>query len=118
HMYDGRRHWYGFYVGPVFYWSLYENNLWWYYDSVYGRYNYWSDGYWWYRNPLAPGAAYVYYNNFYYYYQSTPGGVILQPQQPAPGANLPAPPVNQQLIYSLDGTRVVQIAGAQRDAVV
>jgi hypothetical protein len=61
---DGE-HWYGFYLGPSYYWTQYRGGRWWWYDPGAQRYAYYGSGYWWSQNPDQPQALYVYQNNAY-----------------------------------------------------
>ncbi|NNN04878.1 MAG: hypothetical protein HKL90_03160 [Elusimicrobia bacterium] len=123
HWYDGRRHWYGFYNGPQFYWTRYDDNRWWWYDQGADRWLYWHDNYWWWNNPNAPQTPYVVIGDSYYPYDETL-------QQPAASAD--AEPTdssdaiaaadsngggaNEQAVVSPDSTREVQIYGERREA--
>lgn len=120
HYYDAwGAHWYGFYLGPRFYWTRRWVDRWWWYDPVGVRWVYWHDGYWWWQDPLAPGSLYVYMNGNYVPYgplQSYAGGpAVTVPLTPAPPAQAPAP-AQAQVYYSPDGTRVAQIVGDDHGA--
>jgi hypothetical protein len=95
HSYSGGAHWYGFYVGPNYYWSQHHANRWWWYDPIAQRYLYFNGGYWWWQNPSQPGALYVYQSGAYVPYavaaaaaQAAPVGVAVN----AKPAASPAPP--------------------------
>ncbi len=74
HYYSGGAHWYGFYVGPNYYWSRYHEGRWWWYDPGAQRYVYYNDGAWWWQNPAQPQTVYVYQNNAYVQYAPAPAG--------------------------------------------
>jgi len=65
HYYTGGAHWYGFYVGPDFYWTRYHDSRWWWYDPVYRRWVYYGDGSWWWQDPAQPQAVFVYSGGSY-----------------------------------------------------
>jgi hypothetical protein len=71
--------------------------------------------YWW----LGPdGLMYLYVNGWYYRYAYGDSGVVVTPD-PTPPVDVPpsAPtPADQTTVYSLDGTRSIQITGDNRDA--
>jgi hypothetical protein len=79
HMYDGHIHWYGFYNGPRFYWTRYEDNRWWWFDQAAGRWLYWYDNYWWWHNPANPAIPYVVINDSYYPYSDIEANPQLAP---------------------------------------
>ncbi|MBI3563998.1 MAG: hypothetical protein HY079_02240 [Elusimicrobia bacterium] len=100
HYYDGRRHWYGFYAGPAFYWTRYYDDRWWWWDARFGRWVYWWDGYWWWRGP--GGAVYVYIDDSYYPYGWSAAAVYSgPPPSAAEGASYVSP----------DGRRLVEVVG-------
>jgi hypothetical protein len=124
HWYDGKVHWYGFYNGPRFYWSRYEDNRWWWFDQTASRWLYWHDGYWWWNDPANPATMDVVVNDNYYPYAE----VAAEPSL-APGA---APDDSSSAMAAVeasgkgvhgnfskaspDGTREVQVYGARREA--
>ena len=115
-------HWWGFYVGSTYFWTRYHDDRYWWYDPYWHRWDYMNDGQWWYQDDF--GNLYVYNNGFYYRYGSSDSGVIMTPdptppvEVPPTDPDQPAPtaPVNQSSVYSLDGTRSIQITGDNRDA--
>jgi len=124
HWYDGKVHWYGFYNGPRFYWTRYEDNRWWWFDQTAGRWLYWHDNYWWWNDPANPSSAYVVVNDSYYPYAE----VAAEPQM-APGAAPADSPSAMAAVeasgkgvhgnfskQSPDGTREVQVYGDRREA--
>jgi len=112
HYFDGRAHWYGFYRGPRFYWTRYWTGFWWWYDPIYFRWVYWWNGYWWWPGP--GGVVYAYVDNNYYPYQE--GSVIVKsPEVGQPPAQAPSAAAGQSW-KSPDGSRMVQVAGAQGEA--
>jgi hypothetical protein len=115
-------HWWGFYVGSVYFWTRYHDDRYWWYDPYWHRWDYMEAGQWWYQDEF--GNIYVYNNGFYYRYGSSDSGVIMTPdptppvEVPPADPDVPAPtvPDNQASVYSLDGTRSVQVTGDNRDA--
>jgi hypothetical protein len=109
-------HWWGFYVGEVYFWTRYYNDNYWWFDPYWHRWVYMRDGQWWWTGP--DGWVYVYNGGVYYHYQPADGGVIMTPD-PTPPVDVPPgdpAPANQTSVYSLDGTRSIQITGEGKDA--
>ena len=111
-------HWWGFYVADMYFWTRYYNDNYWWYDPYWHRWVYMHEGQWWWTGPN--GWNYVYNNGSYYHYDTGNGGVIMTPD-PTPPVDVPpgdptTTPVNQTSVYSLDGTRSVQITGDGKDA--
>ena len=111
-------HWWGFYVGSAYFWTRYYDDNYWWYDPYWHRWVYMHEGQWWWTGPN--GWNYVYNNGGYYHYDNGDGGVIMTPD-PTPPVDVPpgdptTTPVDQVSVYSLDGTRSVQITGADKDA--
>lgn len=107
HYYDGHVHWYGWYGGSRFYWARPWGGFWWWYDPVFGRWSYWYDGHWWWGGP--GGALYIYVNDDYYPY--TPrAGTYERRADAATGAG--------EAWTSPDGRRVVEVTGADAQAVL
>ncbi|MDE2290922.1 MAG: hypothetical protein KGL53_02470 [Elusimicrobia bacterium] len=101
HHYDSYgRHWFGFYVGSVFFWTLYRDGRFWWEDGELHRSLYFRDGSWWWQDPA--GGTYIYRGGTYYSYLPIPGGYEA------------VSPDGTALYYSADGTRMVQVAGADR----
>lgn len=106
--------WYGFYQGPSFYWTRHHAGRWWWYDTRFARWVFWSQGFWWWPSPI--GYLYVYTDNNYYPYQDTEGGVtVMQPEIQQPPAEIPTEEVHNSF-QSPDGRRLVQIAGSNNEA--
>jgi hypothetical protein len=64
-------------------------------------------------------VVYLYTDSGYYQYDNTDAGVVMTPDPTTPVVAPPDPtpaPVNQTTVYSQDGTRSVQVNGANRDA--
>lgn len=127
HHWDGREvchhydpygyHWWGFYVGPVYFWTRYWDDNYWWYDPYWHRWVYLHDSRWWWRDPYNTEVVYVYTDNGYYRYDDAPGGggVVMNPDPTPPVVMPPDPeptPVAQQpIVYtSADGTRIVTIS--------
>lgn len=115
-------HWYGWYIGDVYFWTRYWNDTYWYYDPYWGRWVYMRHGRWWYQDPVRVEVVYIYTpeTNRYYRYDDAPsgGGAVLTPDPTPPVAQ---PPVQQpedarKIFYSADGRRSVQLFGAANDA--
>ncbi len=95
-------HWYGWYMGPTYFWTRYYRDNWWWYDGIYDRWCYWHAGGWWWQDPFHVNIIYVYHNNNY-----TP--VDNQPYSTSNDSS--------QVVYqSNDGTRKVKVMGDSRDA--
>jgi len=113
-------HWWGFYVGNSYFWTRYHDGRHWWYDPYYQRWTYLHDGRWWWQDPVTPTVVYVIINNNYYRYQDNAGTIVTRPDttQPvvAPPAEPSVPSTDQETMYSLDGTRSIQILGAAKEA--
>ena len=139
HEHDGNRychhydqwgyHWYGWYMGDVYFWTRYWNDMYWYYDPYYGRWVYMRNGRWWYQDPARVEIVYIYTpeTNTYYQYDNAPGGgAVLTPDPTVPTTTpppaeptqpgQPAPEAPAKIYYSGDGRRSVQVFGASNDA--
>jgi hypothetical protein len=138
HDFDGNRfchhydqwgfHWYGWYIGDVYFWTRYWNDSYWYYDPYYGRWVYMRNGRWWYQDPVHTEVVYLYTpeSNSYYQYDNAPGGgAVLTPDQTAPITTPPSDPAQpgdpaqsapSKIFYSGDARRSVQVFGATNDA--
>ncbi|MFI5351140.1 MAG: hypothetical protein ACHQ2Z_16470, partial [Elusimicrobiota bacterium] len=108
-------HWWGFYVGDIYFWTRYYNDAYWWYEPYWHRWAYMHDGQWWWNAP--DGTLYVYINGSWYRYNGGDGGVVVTPDPTTPvdvppGDQTPAPAAT----YSLDGTRSIQITGDAKDA--
>jgi hypothetical protein len=57
--------WFGWYIGPDFFWTQYYRGTWWIYDDMEGRWCYWSQGNWWWQDPEDPEMIYLYDNGDY-----------------------------------------------------
>ncbi len=105
-------------MGGVYFWTRYYNDNYWWYDPYWHRWTYLNDGQWWWQGDN--NVTYVYNDGAYYQYGGNDSGVIMTPD-PTPPVDVPpgdptTTPVNQTTVYSLDGTRSVQITGDNRDA--
>jgi hypothetical protein len=108
-------HWYGFYVGPTFYWTRWWGARWWWWDPVFFRWVYWHDGYWWWQGP--DGLVYVYVDNDYYPYDEGVGGVTTAQSRQVPPSSAASPPSSGgKAYYSPDGKRMVRLYGDQGEA--
>ena len=97
-------HWYGWTVGPSFYWTRYNAGYWWWYDPDFGRWCSWHDGWWWWHDTYHVNVAYVYVDGNYV--SSNPG----TEEPPA------VEPSNLRTYKSSDGTRLVKVLGQEEDA--
>lgn len=115
-------HWWGFYVGNSYFWTRYSGDRYWWYDPYYNRWVYLHDGRWWWQDPVTPTVVYVIIDNNYYRYQDNAGTIVTRPDPTTPVVAPPAEPAapapapDQDTMYSLDGTRSVQILGENKDA--
>lgn len=124
HHYDlHNRHWWGFYIGSVYFWTRFHHDHYWWYDPYYRRWVYLHEGRWWYRDPANVTVVYVYDNGRYYNYRDARGGVVLLPDPTPPAEPIPsdpaaptAPETDKEVYVSEDGTREVRIVGEERDA--
>jgi len=113
HYYDGHNHWYGFYHGPSFYWTRFYGNAWWWSDPVYGRWDFYANGFWWWAGP--GGVPYVYIDNAYYPYDES--GVTVEHEEAlTPPDAIPAAGSGGAATSSPDGLRLVQIDGTGAQA--
>jgi hypothetical protein len=124
HRYDGRFHWWGFYMGSAYFWTIdWYDNYWWY-DPYCHRWCYLYNDAWWWQDPANMQTAYLYQDGDYYQYDDAPGGeVVLNADQTPPVDAPPAddatqPPADPvaKVLYSPDGTRAVQITRDNADA--
>lgn len=113
HYYDGHNHWYGFYHGPTFYWTRFYGNAWWWSDPVYGRWDFYANGYWWWTGP--GGVPYVYIDNGYYPYDES-GVTVVHEEALTPPASVPAAGSAGSATISPDGLRLVQVSGTDAQA--
>jgi len=109
-------HWWGFYIGDVYFWTRYWNDSYWWYDPYWHRWVYQRGGQWWWQ---GPDGVYIWTGGWYYRYGPGSGSVIVVPD-PTPPVEVPpgdsTPPADQTSVYSADGTRSVQILGDAKDA--
>jgi hypothetical protein len=114
HRYWGGYHWWGWYVGAVFFWAPYYNDYYWWYDPYWHRWCWMYNGHWWWRNE---NVVYIYRDdsNAYDRYDETVGGVVTvpdstPPETTPPPADEPAPSNDTSKTFnSADGTRMVQV---------
>lgn len=114
HHYDHRQvHWFGFYVGGIYFWTRWHNDRLWWQDAPRGRWLYYREGQWWYQDPMSPTVVYIYREGDYYRYTPVRGGYEARPEAPpaAPGG----PDVKTEF-YSEDGSRLVKILGDKKEA--
>lgn len=123
HQYDTYGfHWWGFYLGDVYFWTRYHNDRYWWWDPYYSRWCYLHDGRWWWQDPVRPTYVYIYEGGSYSRYDSANGGVVVIPDTTAPTTAPPpepaAPAADQAptTYYSKDGSRMVQLFGTDREA--
>ncbi|MBI5622723.1 MAG: hypothetical protein HY924_02985 [Elusimicrobia bacterium] len=113
-------HWYGFYVGPTYYWTRHHDGRFWWFDQRWGRWAYWHNSHWWYQDPVDITIVYVHIDGRYYRYSDVQNGIVLRPEPVTapPQPETPAAPVDPQekAFYSGDGTRLVQVYGERQEA--
>jgi len=115
-------HWFGWYVGGVYFWTRYYNDLFWWYDPYWHRWCYFRDGHWWWQDPDNAEVVYIYSGESYYRYEPTTGGVVMTPDQTPPvdappAEDQPAPPADGAKVYcSQDGSRCVDVSGDEARA--
>jgi hypothetical protein len=80
-------HWYGWYLGPRFFWVRYHSGGWWWYDPLRIRWCFWYDGFWWWQDPLNISLTYVYNGTDY-----VPSQEATSESPTAQSTALPAPP--------------------------
>jgi hypothetical protein len=80
-------HWYGWYLGPRFFWTRYYNGGWWWYDPLRIRWCFWYDGFWWWQDPFNISLTYVYNGSDY-----VPGDEATVDSPTAQTTPLPPPP--------------------------
>lgn len=106
-------HWFGFYLGDVYFWTRYHSGKLWWNDATRGRSLYYQDGFWWWANPMAPGVPYIYRDGRYLRYEPVRGGYRTTPETPSSPVEAPE---DQTSFYSEDGTRLVEIFGEKKEA--
>ncbi len=138
HRYEHGFHWWGFYIGSLYYWTRYYDDLWWWYDPIWHRWCYHRHGWWWWQDPVNVRIIYVYRNGAYSRVDETPGGIVVQPpdtttppsqpDEPAPPTDPTQPPTDPTPtptpdpqpvaveVYSQDGTRLVRIQPEKQEA--
>ncbi|MDE2292255.1 MAG: hypothetical protein KGL53_09245 [Elusimicrobia bacterium] len=110
-------HWWGFFIAGECFWTRYYMDRYWFYDPAFARWDYWNEGHWWWQDPADASVVFIYRGGRYYRYDRTANGVVLEPDQTQPTSPLPGPAAaDGTWYYSDDGTRAVQVAGAQRSA--
>ncbi len=126
HYYDKwDSHWYGFYSGQDYYWTLYDDGQWWWYDPIYSRWLFWNGGSWWWQNPAQILYA---YNDLNYNPYGVAGTTEVPTAAPpaavaAPAAAKEAPPAKPgadakagDVFYSPEGSRMIKIQGEHNEA--
>src|SRR3989338_8841553 len=118
-------HWFGFYVGSGYFWTRYHHDRLWWYDPYWSRWCYWRNNRWWWQDPDHIDVVYVYVDNRYYRYDDARNGVVLRPdptppvepppQEPSQPSE-PAPDPDEQIYYSAEGTRSVQVLTKEKRA--
>lgn len=91
-------HWYGWYLGNVYFWTRWYNNHYWWYDPVYYRWCYWHDGGWWWQDPDTT-TIYVYNNGSYISSTGSAGSNMVPPTSSVKSADY----------FSNDSTREVRV---------
>jgi len=99
-------HWYGWYTGDQFFWTRNYAGRWWSYDSDFGRWNFWNDGYWWWQDPNHIGDLYCYTDGGYIPANSADDPIVVASTDQAGGVSYNAP----------DGSRTIKVFGDSKDA--
>ena len=99
-------HWYGWYQGDKFFWTRYFAGRWWSYDSDYGRWCFWNDGFWWWQDPYHVGDLYC-YNQDSYIPCNYANDTVMVSAEDQPGATK---------YLSPDKSRMVKVVGDSKDA--
>lgn len=120
HHCDARgRHWFGWYIGTVYFWTVWHGDYYWHWDPYYERWVYWHQNRRWYEHPTTR-VIYIYDDRRYYRYEDVGGGVVTRPDTTPPVAQPPAEPGDadpaDESYFSEDGTREVRVYGDERDA--
>lgn len=119
HHYDHAHvHWFGFYLGDVYFWTRWHNDRLWWHDSPRGRWLSYREGQWWWQDGTV---VYIYRDGAYYRWTPVRGGYEARPEPPtstpAPTpAPTPAEPEEQTEFYSEDASRLVKIFGEKKEA--
>lgn len=119
HHYDAYRvHWFGFYLGDVYFWTRWHNDRLWWQDSARGRWLCYREGQWWWQDG---SVVYIYRDGSYYRWTPVRGGYEAQPEPPTSAptpspAPAPSEPEEKTEFYSEDGSRLVKIFGEKREA--
>jgi hypothetical protein len=103
---DWGYHWYGWYVGSQYFWTRQYANRWWWYDSDYGRWCFWNDGFWWWQDPAHVGDLYCYNDDSYIPTNSADDQIVVTTGDSS----------NSTVYSSPDGTRQVKVMGDSQDA--
>jgi hypothetical protein len=102
-------HWWGFYIGNYYFWTRYDNGMYWWFDPYWHRWCWLNGPSWWWQD--VNGVIYIVIDGVYYQYQDDNGTVVVVPD-PAPPVDVPpGPPAPSQpaSYYSADATRFVTI---------
>lgn len=117
HYYDPYSvHWFGFYMGDVYFWTRWHNGLPWWQDSRRSRWLYYRGGNWWYQDPGNTTIVYIYRDGDYYRYTPVRGGYEARPEPPTAPQDPASRPNQETAFYSEDATRLVQVMGERREA--
>jgi len=103
-------HWWGFYIGSVYFWTRYDNDMYWWYDPYWHRWCWMRDNRWWWQDD----GGLVYYigdDGSYDQYQDNDGTIVVTPD-PTPPVDVPpgpSEPAAPASFYANDGTRYVTV---------
>jgi hypothetical protein len=107
-------HWFGFYLGDVYFWSRWHDGRLWWHDSPRGRWLSYREGQWWWQDGTV---VYIYRDGGYYRWTPVRGGFEARPEPPAQApAPTPAEPEEKTEFYSEDGSRLVKVFGEKSEA--
>jgi hypothetical protein len=98
--------WYGWYAGNNYFWTRCYGDLWWWYDTDFNRWCFWSEGWWWWQDPYHVGDLYFYNGDQYIPCNSANDQVEVTT----------AAISNPVSIVSPDSTRLIKILGTEQDA--
>lgn len=116
HHYDHNHvHWFGFYLGGIYFWTRWHNDRLWWHDHSHGRWLHYREGHWWYQDPFDPSVVWIYRDGAYYRYTPVRGGYETRPETPT-APSTPAEPEVKTEFYSEDGSRLVKILGDEKEA--
>lgn len=103
---DSGYHWYGWYLGPQFFWTRNFSGRWWWYDVDFDRWSFYNDNFWWWQDPYHVGDLYCYNDGAYIPVNSQEDQIVVTQAAPAELKSFKSP----------DGTRTVKLLPGSEDA--